>query len=78
MGDHPLKKCFGEHWARLTRDLLFDSEGSLNFKADLLDDVRKVVVPTLVDEAGYIAIPRIEYTDDKLDLVVENLTLSGY
>ena len=26
---------------------------------------------------GYIPIPRIEYTDDSLDLVVENLTLEG-
>ena len=28
-------------------------------------------------QVGYIPIPRIEYTDDSLDLVVENLTLSG-
>lgn len=28
-------------------------------------------------QVGYIPIPRIEYTDDALDLVVENLTLSG-
>jgi tryptophanase len=26
---------------------------------------------------GYIPIPRAEYTDDHLDLVIENLTLSG-
>ncbi|KAG6820002.1 hypothetical protein H0H93_006621 [Arthromyces matolae] len=28
-------------------------------------------------KVGYIPIPRIEYTDETLDLVVENLTLSG-
>ena len=28
-------------------------------------------------QVGYIPIPRIEYTDESLDLVVENLTLSG-
>ena len=28
-------------------------------------------------QVGYIPIPRIEYTDDSIDLVVENLTLSG-
>lgn len=28
-------------------------------------------------QAGFIPIPRVEYTDDSLDLVVENLTLSG-
>ena len=26
---------------------------------------------------GYIPIPRVEYSDDSLDLVLENLTLSG-
>ncbi|KIJ60506.1 hypothetical protein HYDPIDRAFT_170143 [Hydnomerulius pinastri MD-312] len=77
MGEDPLNKRFGEDWARLTRDLLFDSEGSLKFKPDLWSDIRKVIVPTLVDKIGYVPIPRVEYTDDALDLVVENLTLQG-
>lgn len=29
------------------------------------------------NKVGYVPIPRIEYTDDSLDLVVENLTLEG-
>ncbi|KAL4069133.1 hypothetical protein J3A83DRAFT_4535807 [Scleroderma citrinum] len=77
MAEDPLNKRFGEDWARLTRDLLFDSEGSLKFKPELWSDIRKVIVPTLVDKVGYIPIPRVEYTDDTLDLVVENLTLQG-
>ncbi|PPQ71059.1 hypothetical protein CVT26_011461 [Gymnopilus dilepis] len=77
MGDDPLNKQFGEDWARLTRDLLFDSEGSLKFKPELWNDIRKVIMPTLIEQVGYIPIPRIEYSDDSLDLVVENLTLQG-
>ncbi|KAI0043796.1 hypothetical protein FA95DRAFT_1498062 [Auriscalpium vulgare] len=77
MGEDPLNKRFGDDWARLTRDLLFDNEGSLKFKPELWMDIRKVIVPTLVDEVGYVPIPRVEYTDDALDLVVENLTLQG-
>jgi hypothetical protein len=77
MGEDPLNKRFGEDWAHLTRDLLFDSEGSLKFKPHLWGDIRKVILPTLVSQVGYIPIPRIEYTDDSLDLVIENLTLSG-
>jgi hypothetical protein len=50
MGDDPLNKRFGEDWARLTKDLLFDSEGSLKFKPALWHDIRKVIVPTLVDK----------------------------
>ena len=30
-----------------------------------------------ISQVGHIPIPRIEYTDDSLDLVVENLTLQG-
>lgn len=77
MGDDPLNARFGQDWARLTKDLLFDSEGSLKFKPHLWNDIRKVILPSVVDKVGYVPIPRVEYTDDALDLVIENLTLSG-
>ncbi|KAI0707522.1 hypothetical protein C8T65DRAFT_216076 [Cerioporus squamosus] len=77
LGEDPLNKRFGEDWARLTRDLLFDSEGSLKFKPDLWMDIRKVILPSIIDQVGYMPVPRIEYTDDQLDLVIENLALSG-
>ncbi|EMD31027.1 hypothetical protein CERSUDRAFT_120157, partial [Gelatoporia subvermispora B] len=77
MGDDPLNKRFGQDWARLTKDLLFDNEGSLKFKPELWMDVRKVILPSIIDRVGYVPIPRIEYTDDALDLVIENLALSG-
>ncbi|OJT01692.1 hypothetical protein TRAPUB_7748 [Trametes pubescens] len=77
LGEDPLNKRFGEDWARLTKDLLFDSEGSLKFKPDLWMDIRKVILPSIIDQVGYVPIPRIEYTDDMLDLVIENLALSG-
>jgi hypothetical protein len=76
-GDDPLNKQFGEDWACLTKDLLFDSEGSLKFKTDLWKDIRQVIIPTLIEKVGYVPIPRIEYSDESLDLVVENLTLQG-
>jgi len=77
MGEDPLNKRFGDDWARFTHDLLFDREGSLKFKPDLWMDIRKVIVPSIVDRIGHVPIPRVEYTDDSLDLVVENLTLQG-
>jgi len=40
-------------------------------------DIRKVILPSIVDRVGHVPIPRIEYTDESLDLVVENLTLQG-
>ncbi|SRR6266436_4032434 len=49
MGEDPLNKRFGDDWARLTHDLLFDSEGSLKFKPELWMDIRKVILPSIVD-----------------------------
>jgi len=49
----------------------------LKFKPHLWTDIRRVILPTLISQVGYLPIPRIEYTDDSLDLVIENLTLSG-
>ncbi|KAF9444701.1 hypothetical protein P691DRAFT_763168 [Macrolepiota fuliginosa MF-IS2] len=77
MGEDPLNKRFGEDWARLTKDLLFDSEGRIKFKQELWDDIRKVILPQIINKVGYLPIPRVEYTDDELDLIVENLTLQG-
>ncbi|CCM06183.1 uncharacterized protein FIBRA_08425 [Fibroporia radiculosa] len=76
-GDDPLNQRFGNDWARLTKDLLFDDEGSLKFKPDLWMDIRKVILPSIIDRVGYVPIPRVEYTDESLDLVIENLALSG-
>ena len=68
---------FGQDWARLTKDLLFDSEGRLSLKPELWNDIRRTILPAIVDKVGYMPLPRIEYTDDSFDLVVENLVLSG-
>lgn len=50
MGEDPLNKRFGADWARLTKDLLFDDQGGLKFKPALWDDIRKVILPTLIDQ----------------------------
>jgi hypothetical protein len=77
MGDDPLNQRFGEDWKRLTKDLLFDSEGNLSYKPRLLNDIRRVILPSIIRNIGYVPIPRAEYSDDKIDLVIENLVLQG-
>ncbi|KAF7359022.1 hypothetical protein MSAN_01242900 [Mycena sanguinolenta] len=77
IAEDPLNKALAQDFARFTRDFLFDAEGNLQFKRKLWEDVRSVILPTLVDKVGYIPIPRVEYTDDNFDLIMENLTLSG-
>lgn len=77
MGDDPLNQRFGEDWKRLTKDLLFDAEGNLSYKPKLLNDIRRVILPSIIRNIGYVPIPRAEYSDDKIDLVIENLVLQG-
>ncbi|KAG9010125.1 hypothetical protein FRB94_004366 [Tulasnella sp. JGI-2019a] len=75
--EDPLNSRFSSDWKRLTKDLLFDSDGNLSFKPHLWTDIRKVILPAMISNIGYVPIPRIEYTDNQLDLVIENLTLQG-
>ncbi|KIK67849.1 hypothetical protein GYMLUDRAFT_36633 [Collybiopsis luxurians FD-317 M1] len=75
--EDPLNRRLGTDIQRLTKDLLFDAEGKLSFKPELWDDVRSIILPGLIERIGLVPIPRIEYTDDSLDLVLENLTLSA-
>ncbi|KAJ3741466.1 hypothetical protein DFH05DRAFT_345392 [Lentinula detonsa] len=77
IGSDPLNRQFGTDIQRLTKDLLFDSDGKLTFKPELWNDVRTTIIPGLIQRIGVIPIPRIEYTDDSLDLVLENLTMSA-
>lgn len=75
--DDPLNERLMSNWTRLIQDLLFNSEGALSWKPELWADIRHVILPQLIDKAGYIPIPRAEYTDQSWDFVVENMALSG-
>lgn len=72
-----LNTRFGHNWKKLTKDLFLNSEGNLKLKTQLWEDITTVILPGLLKHIGYIPIPRIEYTDSQLDLVIENLTLEG-
>ncbi|ORY35471.1 hypothetical protein BCR39DRAFT_460742 [Naematelia encephala] len=77
MADDPLNKRLGDDVKRLTKDLLFNEEGNLTFKPKLWNDIRHIILPMVIKQVGYVPLPRCEYTDDKIDLVIENLILSG-
>ena len=67
----------GDDVKRFTKDLLFNSEGNLTFKPHLWDDIRHVLLPTFIRQIGYVPIPRAEFSNPDIDLVIENLVLSG-
>ncbi|KAJ3744499.1 hypothetical protein DFH05DRAFT_1617521 [Lentinula detonsa] len=64
---------FGTDIQRLTENLLFDLEGKPMFKPELCQD-KHYSWPHPKDWC--YPIPRIEYTNNSLDLVLENLTMS--
>jgi len=75
--DDPLNVRFGKNWKKLVRDLFLDSDGNVTLKPHLWEDVTTVILPQMLRGIGYIPIPRIEYSDNDLDLVIENLTLES-
>ncbi|GAA5972551.1 hypothetical protein JCM8115_000263 [Rhodotorula mucilaginosa] len=73
--DDGLNQRLGESVKSLVTDLFLNSEGNITWKPELWTDIRKVILPTLFQQIGYVPIPRAEYTSKDVDLVVENLTL---
>ncbi|GAA5918486.1 hypothetical protein JCM6882_008315 [Rhodosporidiobolus microsporus] len=73
--DDGLNQRLGETVKTLFTDLVFDSEGNLKYKPHLWSDIRKVILPALFQQIGYIPVPRAEYSSKEVDLVIENLTL---
>ena len=58
VGEDAGNRRFGSAWAKLTRDLLF-SEGEdsgLTFKPHLWADIRKVIVPMLVEKVRVLSL----------------------
>ncbi|KAK8854853.1 hypothetical protein IAR55_003592 [Kwoniella newhampshirensis] len=75
--DDPLNRRLGEDIKRLAKDLLFNEQGDFTFKPKLWGDIRTVLLPSFIKQVGYIPIPRAEYSDNSIDLTIENLILSG-
>lgn len=73
--DDGLNQRLGESVKTLFSDLLFNSDGNLEYKPHLWKDIRSVILPELFKQIGYVPIPRAEYTSPEIDLVLENLTL---
>jgi hypothetical protein len=75
--EDPLNLRLGDDVKKLTKDLLFNEEGNLSFKPHLWKDLRTHFLPAIINQIGYVPIPRAEYEDNNIALVVENLILSG-
>jgi hypothetical protein len=73
----PLNKRFAESVNKLFLDLGNDENGKPTFKPHLVKDLSEVIIPGIFESVQYIPIPRIEYSDPKIDAVVENLVVES-
>ncbi|EST07143.1 Protein of unknown function DUF4449 [Kalmanozyma brasiliensis GHG001] len=75
MNADPLNRKLGDNVQQITKDLFLNSEGGLTFKPHLWSDIRDPILPELLSHVGLVPLPRIEYTDKQVDLVIENLAI---
>ncbi|CAO3594703.1 unnamed protein product [Absidia cylindrospora] len=59
------------------RDLWLNVDGNPSFKPHLLKDIGISLLPAIMDKISTMPVPHIEYHDDKFDVAVENMILTG-
>jgi len=73
----PQSQRFGNSVQQLLDDLGTDQTGKPVFKKHLVKDLTTVILPNLAESIGYVPVPRIEYSNPKMDAVVENLVVDA-
>jgi hypothetical protein len=59
---------------RLVSDLFLDERGKPTLKFELVKDISKIV-PVITDQFQYLALPKIENSDDQYDFAFDNVVL---
>jgi Family of unknown function (DUF5923)/Protein of unknown function (DUF4449) len=73
----PFNRCFADSCQKLFSDLGNDEKGKPTFKPHLVKDLTDVILPVIFENIRYVPIPRIEYTDPMVDVVIENLVVES-
>ncbi|KAK9451893.1 uncharacterized protein V1518DRAFT_403235 [Limtongia smithiae] len=73
----PWNQKFASEAKELASQIGTDKKGNLVFKSNLIKDIGNVVLPELVETIHYLPLPRIEYSDRQIDVVIENLVLQS-
>jgi hypothetical protein len=69
--------AFADAVTKLFQDLGQDDNGKSTFKPHLLKDVTEVILPRFLESVHYVPLPRLEYSDDMVDLIIENLIVES-
>jgi len=70
-------KAFGQSVQKLCLDLGQDENGKPKFKPHLVKDLTNVIIPAFLEHLHYVPLPRMEYSDKMIDLIVENLIIES-
>lgn len=70
-------KEFAETCNKFFNDLGKDENGKAKFKTHLGKDVANVIIPGCAKRIRYMPIPRLEYRDPKMELIIENLVIES-
>ncbi|KAK4553916.1 hypothetical protein LTR86_009091 [Recurvomyces mirabilis] len=73
----PQNQSFAKAMNKLFMDLGNDENGQPIFKPHLLKDLTEVILPGFFEHVRYVPVPRIEYSDHMIDMIIENLVLEG-
>ena len=73
----PMNQRFSQSLQKLFKDLGTDHFGKATFKPHLVKDLTEIIIPSALRSLHYIPIPRIEYSDPMIDVVVENLAIES-
>ncbi|KAK3841608.1 MAG: hypothetical protein J3R72DRAFT_491496 [Linnemannia gamsii] len=77
LNNDPKSKEVAANFQQFAKHLFYDDRGKLKFKPHLFDDFRYVVMPAMLESFQFIPIPRIEYSDMKVDLMFDNMILTS-
>ncbi|KAF9432261.1 hypothetical protein BGZ76_011055 [Entomortierella beljakovae] len=73
----PVVRRVADNLKQILSDICYNKHGKLSFKHQLFNDFRYVLIPSLLETFQYIPVPRIEYSDTKIDLMFDNICLSS-
>ncbi|KAI8333214.1 hypothetical protein BD560DRAFT_306242, partial [Blakeslea trispora] len=77
ISEDPISKDISNLVRSIHNHLWYDKNGYAAFKPQLLNDIRITLIPALIEQFHYIALPKIVYSDRQYEIALENLLLAG-
>ncbi|KAG0262165.1 hypothetical protein BG011_000285 [Mortierella polycephala] len=77
LNNDPRSREVADNFHRFASHLFYDKHDKLKFKPHLFDDFRYVLLPSMMESFQFIPVPRIEYSDLKVDLMIDNMILTS-